>query len=132
MPLNSYFAAKQINNLRRKNKASVIHKTGRFDNVDSAVIINTVSKAIQNCKHCFAYTADDDSSIYVVKTSSFKTVTADIFFPFKLFSSHIYCILKLTIFVSWNQGCAQNFSREEGAPEKAFHIKCDFLVDSER
>ena len=49
------------------NKAAVILKTGRFDNIDSTVIISSVSK--------MAYTRlmnDDDSSIYVVEMSSFK------------------------------------------------------------
>ena len=32
--------------LRRKNIAMVILKTGRFDNIDSAVIISSVSKAV--------------------------------------------------------------------------------------
>ena len=37
-----------IISLRRKNKTIVILKTGRFDNKDSAVIISSVSKAVQN------------------------------------------------------------------------------------
>ena len=32
----------------RKNKATVILKTGCFDNIDSVVIISRVSKAVQN------------------------------------------------------------------------------------
>ena len=36
--------------MRRKNKAIVNLKAGRFDNVDSTVIISSVSKAKQNCK----------------------------------------------------------------------------------
>ena len=52
--------------IRRKSKATVNLKTGRFDNIDSAVIISSVSKAVQNCKfftvlYGLAYTADDDS-----------------------------------------------------------------------
>ena len=43
----------------------MIRKTGRFDNIDSAVIISSVSKAVQN-------TADDDSRIFVVEISSFR------------------------------------------------------------
>ena len=38
------------NSLERKNKAAVNFKTERFDNVDSAVIISSVCKAVQNCK----------------------------------------------------------------------------------
>ena len=38
------------NSLRRKNNATVNLKTGRFDNINSAVIINSVSKAVQNWK----------------------------------------------------------------------------------
>ena len=33
--------------LRRKNKGTVNFKTGRFDNIDSTVIISSVSKAVQ-------------------------------------------------------------------------------------
>ena len=36
------------NSLRRKSNASVILKAGRFDNVDLAVIISSVSKDMQN------------------------------------------------------------------------------------
>ena len=44
-------------------------KIGRFDNIDSAVIISSVglSEAVQNCKYissarqCLAYFGDDDS-----------------------------------------------------------------------
>ena len=59
-----------------KNKAEVIRKTGRFDNVDSAVIISRVTQCKsesfvlifgQSCLHC-----NDDSRIYAVETSSFK------------------------------------------------------------
>ena len=39
------------NSLKRKNKAAVILKTGCFDNIDLAVIINSVCKAVQNCKN---------------------------------------------------------------------------------
>ena len=39
-----------------RNKATVILKTGRFDNIDSAVIISSASKAVQSfalpCLHC--------------------------------------------------------------------------------
>ena len=53
--------------LRRKNKVRVNFKTGRFDNIDLAVIISSVSKAVQKILLlltvlvCLAYTADDDS-----------------------------------------------------------------------
>ena len=47
---------------------TVIFKTGRFDNIDSAVIISTVSKVVNPERSledlilfCLAYTADDDS-----------------------------------------------------------------------
>ena len=43
--------------LRRKNKARVNLKNGRFDNIDSAVIISIACAAMQN----LAYIADDDS-----------------------------------------------------------------------
>ena len=68
--------------MRKKQiETGVNLKTGRFDNINSAVIISSVCKAVQNCKssavyarqyktvriHCtklqgyIAYTADDDS-----------------------------------------------------------------------
>ena len=37
--------------VRKKNKAAVNLKTGRFDNINSAVIISSVCKAVQNCKN---------------------------------------------------------------------------------
>ena len=36
---------------RRKNKSTAILETGRFDNIDSAVIISRISEAVQNWKH---------------------------------------------------------------------------------
>ena len=36
------------NILRRKNEATVKLKTGRFDNIDLAVIISSVCKTVQN------------------------------------------------------------------------------------
>ena len=41
-------SCKQKNILMRKNRTSVTLKTGRFDNIDSAIIISSVSKALQN------------------------------------------------------------------------------------
>ena len=38
------------NSLRRKSEATVNLKTGRFDDIDLAVIISSVSKAVQNLK----------------------------------------------------------------------------------
>ena len=55
------------NSLRRKNKTTIILKTGRFDNTDSAVFISNISKAVPyftlhgSTLHYLAYTADDDS-----------------------------------------------------------------------
>ena len=43
---------KSVRVLGRKNKAAVNLKTGRFDNINSAVIISSVCKAVQNCKNC--------------------------------------------------------------------------------
>ena len=37
--------------LSRKSKATVSLKTGRFDNIDLAVIMSSVCKAVQNCKN---------------------------------------------------------------------------------
>ena len=36
------------NSSKRKNKASVIFKTGRFDNAESVVIISNASKTVPN------------------------------------------------------------------------------------
>ena len=36
------------NSLRRKNKATVVFKTRHFDEIDLAVIISSISKAVQN------------------------------------------------------------------------------------
>ena len=60
--------------LGRKNKASVNLKTGRFDNVESGVIISSVSHA----------------ESMVSKRPVVRFTEALFFFP-KLLSSHIYC-----------------------------------------
>ena len=45
---------------QEKNKTTLFVKTGRFDNIDSAVIIiRSVSKAVFGF-YLLAYTADDD------------------------------------------------------------------------
>ena len=47
--VTNYFVVQKMwdeNSLRRKNKAAVIFKTQRFDFIDSAVIIISVSKAV--------------------------------------------------------------------------------------
>ena len=58
------------NSLRSKSKATVNLKTGRFDNIESAVIISSVCKAVQNCVvytfalyrlYCLSCTSDNDS-----------------------------------------------------------------------
>ena len=41
-----------------EEKATVNIKTGRFDQIDSVIIISSVSNAVHNCKQD---TADDDS-----------------------------------------------------------------------
>ena len=38
--------------MRMENKFTVIVKTGSFDNIDSAVIISRVNKAVEKIKHC--------------------------------------------------------------------------------
>ena len=55
----------------RRNKSAEILKTGRFDNIESAVIISSARK-YKRVLYCLAYIADDDSCIYVFETSSFK------------------------------------------------------------
>ena len=69
-----------LNSLRRKNKAAVNLKTGRFDNINSAVIISSVCKA-------------------VLSKRPVLRLTAALFFLLKLFSSHIYCIPNLNRFL---------------------------------
>ena len=52
------------NSFKRKNKTTVSLKTGRFNNIDQAVIVSSVGKAVQNCKLtvcCLVYIADDGS-----------------------------------------------------------------------
>ena len=61
---------------KEKNKPAVNLKTGRFDNINSAVIISSVCVL-----YCLAYTADDDSWIYVVEMSSFEIYSGFIFPP---------------------------------------------------
>ena len=36
------------NGLKRENKIAIIFKTGRFNNIGSAVIISSVSRAVQS------------------------------------------------------------------------------------
>ena len=38
----------KIDSLRKKNETTVILKTERFDNIDSAVIISSVNKPVKN------------------------------------------------------------------------------------
>ena len=69
------------NSFSRKNKDAVIFKIGCFDNIDSAVIISSESKAARKVKNCLAYTIDDNSGIYVAETPSFdKKFPADFYF----------------------------------------------------
>ena len=70
----------------KSNKTSVILKTGCFDNIDSGAIISRkrTSRKLKGNKtvlYCLAYPAEDDSSIYVVETSSFKIYNGFIFSP---------------------------------------------------
>ena len=69
----------------RKNKAAVILKTGRFDNIDSVLMMLAESML---------------SNRLVLK------ITAALFFLLKLFSSHIYCINKnkYSSGISYTQG----------------------------
>ena len=72
----------RCNNNNGKNKHTVILKTGRFDNIDSAVIISSVKKTV--------YTNASLRS----KNKASVTTTVTSFLLLKLFSSHIYCIPK--------------------------------------
>ena len=60
--------------VRKNNKITIILVTGRFDNIDSAVIISSVSNTMQICTPsgfvCLFYTADN-SKVYVGETSIF-------------------------------------------------------------
>ena len=71
--------------LMRKKKVAVILKTGRFDNIDSPVIIGNVSKAVQ----LLFITAQNMLS----KRAVLRIIVASVFL-FKLLSSHIFCIPK--------------------------------------
>ena len=80
--------------LRRKNKAAVNLKTGRFDNINSAVIISSVCKAVQNCKmnllqFCTAlHTLLMMTAEFMLSKRPVLRFTAALFFLLKLFSSH--------------------------------------------
>ena len=93
----------QNTNLIRKNKAAVNLKTGRFDNINSAVIISSVCKAVQNCKFCTAqfctalHTLLMMTAEFMLSKRPVLRFTAALFFLLKLFSSHIYCITNLII-----------------------------------
>ena len=86
----------QLVKLRRKNKAAINLKTGRFDNINLAVIISRVCKAVQNC--CTAlHTLLMMTAEFMLSKRPVLRFTAALFFLLKLFSSHIYCIPNLLI-----------------------------------
>ena len=99
----------------RKNKAAVNLKTGRFDNINSAVIISSVCKAVQNninsaviissvykSQFCTAlHTLLMMTAEFMLSKRSVLRFTAALFFLLKLFSSHIYCILEWIGFYSY-------------------------------
>ena len=67
----------------KKNKAEVIRKTGRFDYIDSAIIISSICKVVLNhMTKLFAYTADDDRWTCVVETSRFASLALFSFFNY--------------------------------------------------
>ena len=68
---------------KEKNKPNIIFKTGRFDNIDSVVIIRSLSMTANliSVLYSLAHTADDDSRIYVVETSRFRHYRGFIFPP---------------------------------------------------
>ena len=85
----------------RKNKATVNLKTGRFDSVDSAVINSGVCKAVLNCKYTTKQCKTALHTLLMITAESMLSkpavlrFTATLFFFLKLFSSHIYCIMKI-------------------------------------
>ena len=88
--------------LSRKNTATLILKTGRFDDIDSAVIISSVDKAVQNKTESFMMTANSMLS----KPSSFRSYCGfSLFFP-----SSKPIILKLGTTVSL--GSAKRFQED--------------------
>ena len=74
---------KLFHNIRRKNKANIVLKTGRFDIIDSAVIISSVSKAVQIT--LLMTTAECMS----VETFSFQNYCGFICFPSAIFVRHL-------------------------------------------
>ena len=75
---------------KQENQPSLILKTGRFNNTDSAVIIRSASKAV------LMMTAQR----YVVKTFSFVVV---VFSFLELFSFHIYSNPKIYPLVQYTK-----------------------------
>ena len=57
--------------MKRKNEAAVNLKTGRFNNIDTAVIISSVSKAVQNCNRRQRGDVVWSVVFYKYKTNSF-------------------------------------------------------------
>ena len=90
--------------LWRKNQTTTFLKTKRFDKMDLAVIISSVSKAVQTCLkfhfpvlYWLANTADDDRWVDLSKRPVLG-ITEALFFLLKLFSSHIYRIIPRSVF----------------------------------
>ena len=89
----------------RKNKATVMLKTRRFDNIDLAVIISSVSKAVQNRKRSFFQFRTALVTLLMMTAEAMLSkcpavkITAALLF-LELFSSHIYHVVfpKLIVF----------------------------------
>ena len=74
--------------LSRKNKATAIRESGRFDNIDVAVIISSVSKTVKNLK----FTLLMITAEYILSKRPVLRFIVVLLFLLKLFSSPIYCI----------------------------------------
>ena len=71
----------------KENKVTVIVKTGRFDNIDSAVIIRSVSKAFQFCTTLLTLLMMTAGSM--LSKRPVLRITEALFFLLQLFSSHM-------------------------------------------
>ena len=84
-------SGKTIYKHEEENKGTQIRKIGRFDDIDSPVIISSACKAIQNSKTLFTLLMMMTAESTLSKRPVLKT-TVVLFFFLKLFSSHNYCI----------------------------------------
>ena len=85
-PDSKFCIWQNIFDFRKKSKTRPNLKTGRFDNIDSAVIISSVSTILPSLR-CMM-TAES-----MLSKRPVLQFIAVVFFLLKLFLSHIYCII---------------------------------------